>query len=153
MKAWERGEREQRPLSGLGQGTHRTAMVIRKEIEILLFLALLSPNLSLDTAGNPLIAYGEYETASIQCSTPYAETLSEALLKAANGGAGAVWTSSGLTEPNGQAIRDEELIRLLLNGEKLTLGEATARAKAAVSDEDIRRTWIPFGDPTTKLKS
>jgi hypothetical protein len=85
--------------------------------------------------------------------TPYVETLSEALLKAANGGAVAVWTSSGLTEPNGQAIRDEELIRLLLNGEKLTLGEATARAKAAVSDEEICRTWIPFGDPTTKLNS
>jgi hypothetical protein len=49
--------------------------------------------------------------------TPYVETLSEALLKAANGGAVAVWTSSGLTEPNGQAIRDEELIRLLLNGD------------------------------------
>jgi hypothetical protein len=84
--------------------------------------------------------------------TPYVETLSEALLKAANGGAVAVWTSSGLTEPNGQAIMDEELILLLFNGGKLTLGEETARAKAAVSDEDIRRTWILFGDPTTKLK-
>ena len=49
-------------------------------------------------------------------------------------------------------LMDEELIRLPLNGEKLTLGEATAKAKDAVSDEDIRQTWIPFGDPTTKLK-
>jgi len=47
---------------------------------------------------------------------------------------------------------DEELIRLHLNGGNLTLGEAPAKAKDAVSDEDIRQTWIPFGDPTTKLK-
>jgi hypothetical protein len=34
----------------------------------------------------------------------------------------------------------------------LTLGEATARAKTATNDPDVRRTWIFFGDPTTKLK-
>ena len=38
--------------------------------------------------------------------TPYVGTVLEALLKAANGGAVAVWTSSGLTEPSGQAIMD-----------------------------------------------
>jgi hypothetical protein len=54
--------------------------------------------------------------------TPYVEILSKALLKAANGGAVAVWTSSGLTEPNGQAIMEEELIRLLFNSKSLTLG-------------------------------
>jgi hypothetical protein len=47
---------------------------------------------------------------------------------------------------------NRELIRLLFNGELLTLGEATARAKTSVSDQDIRKTWILFGDPTTKLK-
>lgn len=64
----------------------------------------------------------------------------------------AVWTSSGMTEPQGQAIMNQELMSLLFNGESLTLGEATARAKAAVSDQDIRRTWILFGDPTTRLR-
>jgi len=34
----------------------------------------------------------------------------------------------------------------------LTLGEAVRRAKAAVSDQDVRRTWILFGDPTTRLR-
>jgi hypothetical protein len=34
----------------------------------------------------------------------------------------------------------------------LTLGEAVRRAKAATGDSDVRRTWILFGDPTTKLK-
>jgi hypothetical protein len=83
---------------------------------------------------------------------PYQESLAEALLKAGQGGAVAVWTSSGLTEPAGQTILNKELIRLLFDGESLTIGEAIAKAKAAVGDQDIRRTWILFGDPTTRLK-
>jgi hypothetical protein len=47
---------------------------------------------------------------------------------------------------------NQELIRLLFNGESLTLGETTVRAKAATHDTDVRRTWIFFGDPITKLK-
>ena len=83
----------------------------------------------------------------------YTESLAEALLKAKQGGAVAVWGSSGLTEPGGQAILNQEVIRLLFNGESLTLGEAVGRAKAAVSDTDIRRTWILFGDPAMRLYS
>jgi hypothetical protein len=83
---------------------------------------------------------------------PYGDTLAESLLKAENGGAVAVWTSSGMTEPEGQVVMNKALIRLLFNGEGLTIGEAVMRAKAATSDQDIRRTWILFGDPTTKLK-
>jgi len=37
-------------------------------------------------------------------------------------------------------------------GKGLTLGEAIAQAKAAASDPDVRRSWILFGDPTTRLK-
>jgi hypothetical protein len=82
---------------------------------------------------------------------PYAEPLGEALLKAPQGGAVAVWTSSGLTEPDKQTVMNKELIRLLFNGELLTLGEATVRAKTSVSDQDIRKTWILFGDPSQRL--
>jgi hypothetical protein len=82
----------------------------------------------------------------------YSDSLAEALLKASQGGAVAVWTSSGLTEPDKQAVMNKELMRLLFNGESLTLGEAVKRAKAVVSDQDVRRTWILFGDPTTRLK-
>jgi hypothetical protein len=78
--------------------------------------------------------------------------LAEALLKAKGGGAVAVWASSGLTEPDKQAVMNKELIRLLFNGGSLTLGEATKRAKASVSDQDVRKTWILFGDPTTRLR-
>jgi hypothetical protein len=78
--------------------------------------------------------------------------MAEALLKAKGGGAVAVWASSGLTEPDKQAVMNKELIRLLFGKESLTLGEATAQAKASVSDQDIRKTWILFGDPTTRLR-
>jgi len=84
--------------------------------------------------------------------TPYTESLSEALLKAENGGAVAVWTSSGLTFPDEQSMMNKELVRLLFNGQGLTIGEAASQAKAATNDPDVRRSWILFGDPTTKLK-
>ena len=84
--------------------------------------------------------------------TPYVESVAEALLKAENGGAVAVWTSSGLTYPEGQSLMNQELMRLLFNGQDLTLGEAVAGAKAATDDSDVRKSWILFGDPTTRLK-
>jgi len=83
----------------------------------------------------------------------YSESLAEALLKAPNGGAMAVWASSGWTTPGEQAVMNQELMRVLLNGEHLTLGEVVLRAKAAAQNWDVRRTWILFGDPTTKLKN
>jgi hypothetical protein len=84
--------------------------------------------------------------------TPYVESLAEALLKAETGGAVAVWTSSGLTYPEPQSLMNKELVRLLFNGQGLTLGEAVAQAKAATTDQDVRRSWILFGDPTTRLR-
>jgi hypothetical protein len=83
---------------------------------------------------------------------PYSESLAETFLKAERGGAVAVWTSSGLTLPTEQAVMNLELIRLLLNGEGLTIGEAVMRAKRAVDNQDIRRTWILFGDPTLRIR-
>jgi hypothetical protein len=82
----------------------------------------------------------------------FTESLSEALLRADCGGAVAVWASSGMTEPERQVIMNKELFRHLFTGESITLGEAVKRAKSATNDPDIRRTWILFGDPTTRLK-
>jgi hypothetical protein len=82
----------------------------------------------------------------------YAESMAEALLKAPQGGAVAVWGSSGLTYPDQQSLMNQELIRLLFNGGSLRLGEATMRAKAATEDQDVRRTWILFGDPSMRLR-
>jgi len=83
---------------------------------------------------------------------PYSESLAEGLLKAPLGGAVAVWTSSGLTDPEEQVPLNEELIQLLFSGEGLTIGEAILGAKQATTDRDVRRTWILFGDPTLRLR-
>jgi hypothetical protein len=82
----------------------------------------------------------------------FGDTLAESLLKAVQGGAVAVWASSGLTMPDHQTGLNKELYRLLFNGERLTIGEAVMRAKRSADDRDVRRTWILFGDPTTKLR-
>ncbi|MCJ7442540.1 MAG: C25 family cysteine peptidase, partial [Thermoanaerobaculaceae bacterium] len=95
--------------------------------------------------------------ASMTClngyfQAPYGDSLAEALLKAPFGGAVAVWASSGLTEAKDQLPIDEAFVRLLFSGTPITLGDATLAAKKAASDMDVRRTWILFGDPTTRLR-
>ncbi|MEK6300453.1 MAG: C25 family cysteine peptidase [Acidobacteriota bacterium] len=85
------------------------------------------------------------------------DSLAESLMKAERGGAVAVWASSAMTVPNAQAMMNQELYRLIFapnssSAQSLTLGEAIARAKASVTDADLRGTWILFGDPTMKLK-
>ncbi len=84
---------------------------------------------------------------------PVFESLGEGLLKSERGGAIAVWASSGLTDPAQQTAMNQQAYRLLFDAAgKLTLGEVTARAKAAVRDKDVRRTWILLGDPTSRLR-
>ena len=80
------------------------------------------------------------------------ETLGESMLKAERGGAVAVWASTGMTDPRSQTLLNQELFRLVFSDGSTTLGEALARAKAAVTDEVVRRTWILLGDPTTRLR-
>ena len=84
---------------------------------------------------------------------PALDSLGESLLKAEGGGAVAVWASSGMTLPTDQAVINQELYRLIFFGDRsLMLGEAIMRSKARVTDMDIRRTWVLFGDPTMRLK-
>jgi hypothetical protein len=84
---------------------------------------------------------------------PALDSMAEALMKA-NGGAMGVWASSGMTMPEGQALMNQEAYRQLFagGGKGTTLGEAMAKAKAAITNSDIRQTWILFGDPTARLK-
>jgi hypothetical protein len=81
------------------------------------------------------------------------DSLGESLMKAANGGAVAVWASSGMTTPGDQAVMDIELFKRLFeeNG-LLTLGEAVSSAKPAALNVDVRRTWILLGDPTMRVR-
>lgn len=78
------------------------------------------------------------------------DSLAESLMRAP-GGAVAVWASSGMTSPGSQIVINEEAYRLMFDG-SVTLGDATRRAKAAVTDSDVRRTWVLLGDPSMRLR-
>jgi hypothetical protein len=66
---------------------------------------------------------------------------------APNGEAVAVWASSGFTTAPPQASMDQALLRTLATNPSLPLGQAILMAKSNVTDSDVRRTWILFGDP------
>jgi len=80
------------------------------------------------------------------------DSLAESLMKVENGGAVAVWASSGLTRPADQGVMNQQFYRLIFRDRLLALGEAARRAKAAISDRDVRKTWILLGDPSMRLK-
>jgi hypothetical protein len=83
----------------------------------------------------------------------YTESLAEALMLARNGGAVAVWASSGLTVPDPQFQMDQALMQTLFaQPSSTTLGDAVLFAKSGIGDQDVRRTFILFGDPLMRLK-
>jgi hypothetical protein len=81
----------------------------------------------------------------------YTTALAKALITAQDG-AVAVWASSGLTESAAQAPMNEAFLQALYASEPVTLGEAAAIGKKASNSMDVRRTWVLFGDPATKLQ-
>jgi hypothetical protein len=90
---------------------------------------------------------------------PELNTLAAALMNASQGGAIAVWASSGFTVPNKQATMNQQFYKLLFQlgfqksgAQSLRLGDITVKAKLSVTDADIRRTWILFGDPSMWFK-
>ena len=82
----------------------------------------------------------------------YIDSLAEIVLKNPQGGAFAVWASSGITEPGGQAQMNGQLYQLLLGSHPLTLGDAVRQAKLNTADLDVRRTWILLGDPSMRIR-
>jgi hypothetical protein len=82
----------------------------------------------------------------------YVDSLGESALKAPTGGAVAVWASSGFTEAQPQFAMDKELYLQLFGSQPLRLGEAMRNAKGAISDPDVRRTWMLLGDPTMRMR-
>jgi hypothetical protein len=83
----------------------------------------------------------------------YTQSLATALMLAPNGGAVSVWASSGLTEPGPQFEMNQALMRALFSGPSTTLGDAVLFAKSDIADADVRKTFILFGDPMTRLKT
>jgi hypothetical protein len=82
----------------------------------------------------------------------YTESLATALMLSRNGGAVAVWASSGLTAPTPQFQMDQSLVRTLFATPGISIGDAVLQAKSTIADQDVRRTFILFGDPVMKLK-
>jgi len=82
----------------------------------------------------------------------YAESLAKSLLLAPNGGAVAVWASSGFTDEPPQASMNKSLLQALAANPGAPLGKLILNAKAGVTSNDVRRTWILFGDPAMKLQ-
>ncbi len=84
---------------------------------------------------------------------PGIDSLAESLIKAEGGGAIAVWASTGMTLPEPQGLMNQEFYRQLFGqGSINRLGELVRRAKAAIYDNDVRKTWVLIGDPTLKIR-
>jgi len=83
---------------------------------------------------------------------PKLASLGESLLKVNNGGAVAVWASTGMTDSDNQNVMNQEFFRQLFGNPSLTIGQAIKAAKSATDDNDIRKTWTLLGDPTMRIK-
>jgi len=82
----------------------------------------------------------------------YTQSLAESLILSQNGGAVAVWASSGFTNAQPQSNLNQVLLSDIMNSPATPLGAAILAAKSGVTDPDVRRTWILFGDPTMHLQ-
>jgi uncharacterized repeat protein (TIGR01451 family) len=82
----------------------------------------------------------------------YSTSLAETLLLAPNGGAVAVWASSGFTNQPPQASMNQALLQILKTSPSTPIAAAIVQAKSGVTDTDVRRTWIFFGDPAMPLQ-
>jgi hypothetical protein len=83
----------------------------------------------------------------------YTQSMAEALMLAPNGGAVAVWASSGLTAPDPQFAMDRALAKTLFAGPNVALGDAVLGAKSSIADPDVKKTFILFGDPAMRLQA
>ena len=81
----------------------------------------------------------------------FTTSLAESLMLAPNGGAAAVWASSGLTGGHQQQVMNQAFVRSLFSGSNTPFGDAARSAKSTIDDMDVRRTWILFGDPAMAL--
>ena len=84
---------------------------------------------------------------------PFLTSLGEALLLAPDGGAVAVWASSGITYAGAQSVLMKEFYHQLLHEHpgSGTIGEAAVAAKRAI-DGDVRTTFLLLGDPAMHFR-
>ncbi|HEY0461020.1 MAG TPA: C25 family cysteine peptidase [Pyrinomonadaceae bacterium] len=81
------------------------------------------------------------------------DCLGEALLKAQNGGAPAVWASSGKTTPDIQDAMAMRFYAQITAGNMTRFGDLIKDAKqTVVGGRDVRLSWVLLGDPTMKIR-
>ncbi|HZS46659.1 MAG TPA: choice-of-anchor Q domain-containing protein [Blastocatellia bacterium] len=83
---------------------------------------------------------------------PRATSLGEALIRVQNGGSASVWASTSMTDTGNQAVMNQAFFNQIFSNANITIGQAIRNAKSAESDNDVRRTWVLFGDPTMIIK-
>ena len=83
---------------------------------------------------------------------PYGNSLAEAMIRRDNGGAVLVWASSGETYPDVQFEMTRIATSYLFNEGDHRIGDIVRSAKAATTNQDVRRTWLLTGDPTVFVK-
>ncbi|MEO8033409.1 MAG: C25 family cysteine peptidase [Acidobacteriota bacterium] len=83
----------------------------------------------------------------------YTKSMVEALVGAPNGGAIAMFASSSLTEPEAQRAANTAFVRALYTGVGATFGDAAMAAWRASSVQEFRRSFMLFGDPSTRLRT
>ena len=85
--------------------------------------------------------------------SPTTDSMAEALMKTPNGGAIAVWASTGSTYPDVQLDLSREVTRTMFRSEKGNrLGDLIRKSKQMTSSQDVRKTWHLIGDPTIIVK-
>jgi len=82
----------------------------------------------------------------------YSQPLGVTLLLAPNGGAVAVLASTGLNQPGPQTKLDKLVVQNALQSSPPTWGESILRAKSQISDVNVRKTFVLFGDPAMQVK-
>jgi hypothetical protein len=102
--------------------------------------------------GNQLSVYLLMDCLNGFFQDVYSTSLAESLLLAPNGGAAAVWASSGFTNQPPQASMNQTLLTILKANPSTPLGVAILQSKSGITDNDVRRTWIFFGDPAMTLQ-
>ena len=81
----------------------------------------------------------------------YGESLAASVLLAPYGGGVAVWASSGFTVQPPQSSMNQAFLAGLAAHPNEPIGRLILEAKSVTTDNDVRRTWILFGDPAMKL--
>jgi len=82
----------------------------------------------------------------------YEQPLGVTLMLVPNGGAVGVVASSGVNQPAPQTKLDGLVIGNAIQMKASTLGESLRQAKSNITDEDVRKTFILFGDPAMQVK-